>query len=48
MDDISLRIGGIMYHLDGSARNLHEFTRQVRESPGLLLKSNPPKATGRD
>ncbi len=48
MDEISLRIGGIMYHLDGSARNLHEFTRQVRESPGLLLKSSPPKATGRD
>jgi phospholipid/cholesterol/gamma-HCH transport system substrate-binding protein len=48
LDEVSLRIGGIMYHLDGSARNLHEFSRQVRESPGVLLKSNPPKATGRD
>ncbi|MCC7410921.1 MAG: MCE family protein [Gammaproteobacteria bacterium] len=36
----------VMYHLDGSARNLHEFTRQIRENPGLLLGSSPPTERG--
>lgn len=34
-------IDTVMYHLQGSARNMHEFTRQIRENPGLLLGSSP-------
>jgi phospholipid/cholesterol/gamma-HCH transport system substrate-binding protein len=43
---ISDRIDSLMYHLDGSSRNMHEFTRQIRENPGVLLKSSPQPAQG--
>ena len=42
---VSEKIESITYHLDGTSRNLHEFSRQVRQNPGLLLGSTPP--TGR-
>lgn len=43
---ISQHIDALTDHMEGSARNLHEFTRQVRENPGLLLHSSPQPATG--
>lgn len=34
-------IESTMHHLEGSSRNVNEFTRQIRENPSLLLRSNP-------
>ena len=41
LDAISHNIDAITYHLEGSSRNIHELSREVRENPGLLLKSTP-------
>ena len=41
LDVISQNINAITYHLEGSSRNIHELSREVRENPGLLLKSTP-------
>ena len=43
LDVISQNINAITYHLEGSSRNIHELSREVRENPGLLLKSTPQK-----
>ena len=43
---ISQHIDAVTDHMEGSARNLHEFTRQLRENPGLLLHSSPQPAKG--
>jgi phospholipid/cholesterol/gamma-HCH transport system substrate-binding protein len=39
---VSEKISSITHHLDGSSRNLHEFSRQIRQNPGLLMGSTPP------
>jgi phospholipid/cholesterol/gamma-HCH transport system substrate-binding protein len=36
------RVDRVTYHLEGASRNMHEFSRQIRENPGLLLGSTPP------
>jgi len=41
LDVIAQNINAITYHLEGSSRNIHELSREVRENPGLLLKSSP-------
>ena len=38
---ISKNINAVTYHLEGSSRNFHELSRELRENPGLLLKSTP-------
>jgi phospholipid/cholesterol/gamma-HCH transport system substrate-binding protein len=38
---VSRHIDAVTWHLEGSSRNMHEFTRQIRENPGLLLRSSP-------
>jgi len=43
MQVISDNINSITYNLDITSRNMSEFTRQIRENPGLLLGSKPPK-----
>jgi len=45
---ISAHAEGLTYHLEGTARNLHEFTRQIRENPALILSSAPPPDSGYD
>ncbi|MGE0384249.1 MAG: MlaD family protein [Gammaproteobacteria bacterium] len=46
MREVSSHIDNIIYHLEGSAQNMHEFTRQIRENPSLLIggKPQPEKA----
>ncbi|MCB1877296.1 MAG: MCE family protein [Chromatiales bacterium] len=29
--------GAVAYHLEGTSRNMNEFSRQIRQNPGLLL-----------
>lgn len=41
LDVVSQNINAIIYHMEGSARNVHELSRQVRENPGLILKGSP-------
>lgn len=41
LDVISQNINAIVYHMEGSALNMHELSRQLRENPGLILKSSP-------
>lgn len=38
----SQHIDAIAHHLEGASRNMHEFTRQIRENPGLLLRGSAP------
>jgi phospholipid/cholesterol/gamma-HCH transport system substrate-binding protein len=41
LDVVSQNINAIVYHLEGSARNMHELSRQLRENPALILKGSP-------
>ncbi|CAA7621347.1 ABC-type transport system [Candidatus Terasakiella magnetica] len=34
---VSRTIDSVTYNLDGTTRNLHEFSRQVRDNPGVLI-----------
>ena len=38
---ISQNINSIVYHMEGSSRNIHELSRQLRENPSLIIKSSP-------
>ena len=38
----SQHIDAIAHHLEGASRNMHEFTREIRENPGLLLRGSIP------
>lgn len=43
MGVVSENINGIVYNLDASSRNMNEFTRQLRDNPGVLLNSKAPQ-----
>jgi len=38
----SQHIEAIAHHLEGASRDIHEFSRQIRENPTLLLRGTPP------
>jgi phospholipid/cholesterol/gamma-HCH transport system substrate-binding protein len=40
---VSRYIDSITYNLEGTSRNMHEFSRHIRQNPGLLLGGTPPK-----
>ncbi|MFW2374860.1 MAG: MlaD family protein [Gammaproteobacteria bacterium] len=42
MLSISSNMESILYNLSSSSRNMNEFTRQLRDNPGVLLGSKPP------
>ncbi len=46
MQSVARHIGAITYNLEGTSRNMHEFSRQIRQNPGLLLGGTPPKEAG--
>jgi len=43
LEIISRNIDTIVYNMDGTSRNMHEFSRQIRQNPGLLLGTTPPR-----
>ena len=45
VESITRHIESINQNLDGAARNMLEFSRQVRQNPGLLMGGTPPKDT---
>jgi len=48
LETVSHNLDTILYHLEGSSRDMHEFARQLRENPGLLLNSSPQKDDVKD
>lgn len=42
LSTISRRIDAITYNLESTTRNMHEFARQIRRNPGLLLRGGTP------
>ncbi|GAB6052133.1 MlaD family protein [Magnetospira thiophila] len=42
MDSVSRHIDSVNQNLEGAARNMNEFSRQIRQNPGLLLGGKPP------
>jgi len=43
---ISRDIDTMTYNLQGTARNMYEFSREIRRNPGLLLRGAPPADAG--
>lgn len=46
LENISVQTDGILQNLDGTTRNFNEFSRQIRQNPGLLLNGKPPVEVG--
>ncbi len=43
---INQHLGTIMYDIEGSARNMNEFARSVRENPARLIRQSAPAEPG--
>jgi len=43
VESVSRHIDAINQNMDGAARNMYEFSRQIRQNPGLLLGGQPPE-----
>ncbi len=43
-DSVVRHIDAVTQNIEGAARNMYEFTRQIRQNPGLLLGGTPPEA----
>jgi len=43
VESVSRHIDSINQNMEGAARNMYEFTRQIRQNPGLLLGSETPE-----
>ncbi len=41
LDALARNIDSINHNIDGAARNMNEFSRLIRQNPGLLLDSRP-------
>jgi phospholipid/cholesterol/gamma-HCH transport system substrate-binding protein len=41
MESVQRHVDSIAYHLEGTSRNMHEFTRQIRENPAIILTGSP-------
>jgi len=42
IDIVSGRIESVMYNLDSTSQNINEFSRELRNNPGVILGSQPP------
>ena len=45
-DSTARHIDSVNQNLEGAARNMYEFTRQIRQNPGLLLGGQAPSGEG--
>ena len=45
VESVTRHVEAINQNLEGAARNMLEFTRQIRQNPGLLMGGTPPKDT---
>jgi phospholipid/cholesterol/gamma-HCH transport system substrate-binding protein len=46
IDSMARNVDSLNQNLDGAARNMYEFSRQIRKNPGLLLGGTPPTDKG--
>lgn len=46
VESIARNIDAINQNMDGAARNMYEFSRQIRQNPGLLLGGTSPADKG--
>ena len=46
VESVSRNIDSLNQNMDGAARNLYEFSRQIRQNPGLLLGGTAPEDKG--
>jgi len=46
LTDISTQTDGILQNLRGASLNLNEFSRQIRQNPGLLISGKSPRDEG--
>ena len=42
LEMVSKNISSIVYNMESTSRNMSEFSREIRENPGLLLGGKPP------
>ncbi len=42
-DSLARHVDAVNQNLEGTARNMYEFSREIRQNPGLLLSSSPPE-----
>lgn len=42
-ESLARHVDAINQNLEGTARNMYEFSRQIRQNPGLLLGGTPPE-----
>ena len=42
MYTVSQHIDAVVSDLEGSSRNMYEFTRQIRDNPGILIRGTSP------
>ncbi|MFC1673006.1 MlaD family protein [Pseudomonadota bacterium] len=45
-DSLARHIDSFNQNLDGAARNVYEFSREIRQNPGVLLSSGKPSEKG--
>lgn len=43
VDSVARHIDSVNQNMEGAARNMYEFSRQIRQNPGLLLGGTPPR-----
>lgn len=48
VQSVSRHIDSINQNMEAAARNMYEFTRQIRQNPGLLLGGEAPKDKSKD
>ena len=48
VDSVSRHIDSINQNMEGAARNMNEFSRQIRANPGLLLGGSPQQDQGQN
>ena len=42
VDSFARHVDSVNQNMEGTARNMYEFSRQIRQNPGLLLGGTPP------
>ena len=45
--NVSETVDTVGHHLEGSSRNMHEFSRRIRDNPSALLLSTAPEEVSR-
>jgi phospholipid/cholesterol/gamma-HCH transport system substrate-binding protein len=46
LEDVAGHTETILQDMEGTSRNMNEFSRQIRQNPGLLLGGKPPREQG--